>query len=124
MNHVFHIVVKTLCRLDFGSCFHTLATFTHTDGHLSWVCIPARQEEAGGALSTSEVLLFPCTGLLVVASLFSLSINLSEIFSNLPKELECVLPTNGVAVDILTSLTDGRHGSLNGQVHVLRLPKK
>lgn len=40
------------------------------------------------------------------------------------KEFECVLPTEVMEVDILIFLMDGRHGSLNVQVHVRRLPKK
>lgn len=58
-------------------------------------------------VQSDEVLLFPCTRLLVVNSLFSISINSSEISSNLPKDFEYVLPTKGAQVDTLIFLTDG-----------------
>lgn len=117
VNHVFHIVVKALCRLDFALCFQTLVTFIHIWGY---TCSSRR---SSWCVQSDEVLLFPCMRLLVVKSLFSISINSSEIFSNLPKDFECVLPTKGTQVDTLIFLTDGWRGSLNVQVHVLRLPK-
>lgn len=122
MNHVFHIVVNTLCRLDFGLCFHTLATFIHTDRHLSQVHLLIKRKLLV-LLVLMKCCSSPAQGCLWLTSLFSLSINLSETFSDLLKQFECILPTKDVEVDVLI-LTDGSHRGLNVQIRVLRLPKK